>query len=69
MSRPAHMPFSAILMIVAATACFTTLDVSVKYLSQRYPAPLLVWARWGMQVLVMAAVLGPTMRWGLVRAT
>ncbi|HEV2040888.1 MAG TPA: DMT family transporter [Casimicrobiaceae bacterium] len=67
MSRPAHMPFSAILMIVAATACFTTLDVSVKYLSQRYPVPLLVWARWGMQVLVMAAVLGPTMRWGLVR--
>ncbi len=67
MQRPVHMPFSAILMIIAATACFTSLDVSVKYLSQRYPVPLLVWARWGMQVLVMTAVLGPTMRWGLVR--
>ena len=51
------MPLSAIVMIVAATACFTSLDVSVKYLSQRYPVPLLVWARWGMQVLVMAAVV------------
>jgi drug/metabolite transporter (DMT)-like permease len=67
MSRATHMPGSAILMIVAATACFTSLDVSAKYLSQRYPVPLLVWARWGMQVLVMTAVLGPTMRWGLVR--
>jgi drug/metabolite transporter (DMT)-like permease len=67
MPRSAHMPLSAILMIVAATACFTSLDVSVKYLSQRYPVPLLVWARWGMQVLVMTAVLGPTMRWGLIR--
>ena len=67
MPRPTHLPFSAILMIIAATACFTSLDVSVKYLSQRYPVPLLVWARWGMQVLVMTAVLGPTMRSGLVR--
>ena len=55
-------------MIIAAMACFTSLDVSVKYLSQRYPVPLLVWARWSMQALVMAAVLGPTMRWGLVRS-
>src|SRR5205807_4374771 len=67
MPRSAHIPFSAILMIIAAMACFTSLDVSVKYLSQRYPVPLLVWARWSMQALVMAAVLGPTMRWGLVR--
>lgn len=56
-------------MIVVATGCFTTLDVTVKYLSQRYPVPLLVWARWGMQVLVMTAVFGPRMRWGLVRST
>jgi drug/metabolite transporter (DMT)-like permease len=67
MPRSAHVPFSAILLIVAATACFTSLDVSAKYLSQRYPVPLLVWARWGMQALLMTAVLGPTMRWGLVR--
>jgi len=67
MARPAHMPLSAMLLIIAATACFTSLDVSVKYLSQHYPVPLLVWARWGMQMLVMAAVLGPTMRWGLLR--
>lgn len=69
MPRSSHMPLSAILLIVAATACFTSLDVSVKYMSQRYPVPLLVWARWGMQVLVMAAVFGPTMGWGLVRTS
>jgi drug/metabolite transporter (DMT)-like permease len=69
MQRPAHLPLSAILLIVVATGCFTSLDVTVKYLSQRYPVPLLVWARWGTQVLVMTAVLGPTMRWGLVRTT
>lgn len=69
MPRPAHLPLSAILLIVVATGCFTSLDTTVKYLSQRYPVPLLVWARWGTQVLVMTAVLGPTMRWGLVRTT
>ena len=60
MQRTTHLPLSAILMIVVATGCFTTLDVTVKYLSQRYPVPLLVWARWGMQVLVMTAVFGPS---------
>jgi drug/metabolite transporter (DMT)-like permease len=69
MQRATHLPLSAILMIVVATACFTTLDVTVKYLSERYPVPILVWARWGMQVMVMTAVLGPKLRWGLVRST
>jgi drug/metabolite transporter (DMT)-like permease len=69
MQRATHLPLSAILMIVVATACFTTLDVTVKYLSGRYPVPILVWARWGMQVMVMTAVLGPKLRWGLVRST
>jgi drug/metabolite transporter (DMT)-like permease len=69
MLRPAHLPLSAILLIVVATGCFTSLDVTVKYLSQRYPVPMLVWARWGMQALVMTAVLGPKLRWNLVRTT
>src|SRR5258708_1376041 len=41
MKSGAHMPLSAALLIVAASACFTSVDVTVKYLSQRYPVPLL----------------------------
>ncbi|MGH8850087.1 MAG: DMT family transporter [Casimicrobiaceae bacterium] len=67
MPRPAHMPLTAVVLIVAACACFTSIDVTVKYLSQRYPVPLLVWARWGVQALLMFALLAPTMRWNLVR--
>ena len=63
------MPLAAIVLIVAACACFTSIDVTVKHLSQRYPVPVLVWARWGVQALVMFALLAPTMRWSLVRTT
>jgi drug/metabolite transporter (DMT)-like permease len=62
-----RMPLAAVALIVAACACFTTSDTTVKYLSQRYPVPLLVWARWGVQALLILLVLGPKLRWGLVR--
>jgi len=65
----AHVPLSAVLLIVCASACFTTVDVSVKQLSQRYPVPLIVWARWGMQALIVLAVVGPRMRGELLRTT
>jgi drug/metabolite transporter (DMT)-like permease len=58
----AHIPLSAIALIVVASACFTTIDVSVKLLSQRYPVPLLVWARWGVQALILIAFLAPKRR-------
>ncbi len=63
----AHLPPSAILLIVVASACFSTVDVMVKHLGQRYPVPTLLWARWSVQALVLVALLGPTMRLGLVR--
>jgi drug/metabolite transporter (DMT)-like permease len=63
----AHVPLSAVLLIACASACFTAVDVSVKHLSQRYPVPLIVWARWGVQALVVLAVVGPKMRGGLLR--
>jgi drug/metabolite transporter (DMT)-like permease len=64
---PTHIPLSAVLLIVLASACFTSVDVTVKHLSQRYPVPLLVWARWGVQTLLMLAILAPRLRWNLVR--
>jgi drug/metabolite transporter (DMT)-like permease len=65
----AHVPLSAVLLIVCASACFTTVDVSVKHLSQRYPVPLIVWARWGVQTLVILGIVGPRMRTDLFRTT
>ena len=62
-----HIPLSAVLLIVIASACFTSVDVTVKHLSQRYPVPLLVWARWGVQLLLTLAIIAPRLRWNLVR--
>ena len=69
MRQHAHIPLSAIALIVVASACFSAVDVTVKHLSQRYPVPLLVWARWGVQTLVLLALMGPKMRLDLVRTT
>jgi drug/metabolite transporter (DMT)-like permease len=63
----AHVPLSAVLLIVVASACFTTVDVSVKHLSQRYPVPLIAWARWGVQALVLLALAAPRLRFALLR--
>lgn len=62
-----HLPAAAIAMIVASAGCFTAIDTIVKYLGLRYSVPLLVWARWGVPALLMVALLGPKMRWGLLR--
>jgi drug/metabolite transporter (DMT)-like permease len=69
LKSPAHVPLSAVLLIVLASACFTTVDVSVKHLSQRYPVPLIAWARWGVQALVLVAIAAPRLRFGLLRTT
>lgn len=67
MKSPTHISLSAVLLVVLASACFTSVDVTVKHLSQRYPIPLLVWARWGVQSLLILAIWGPRLRWDLVR--
>ena len=48
-------------MIVGAVACFSVGDSIAKSLTRRYPIPLLVWARWGAQVLAMLIWLAPKM--------
>jgi drug/metabolite transporter (DMT)-like permease len=66
--RPhAHVPASAIGLIVVAVLCFTLLDAIVKALSERYPVPLLVWARYAVQMLVILLWLLPKMGGGLFR--
>jgi drug/metabolite transporter (DMT)-like permease len=65
--RVAHIPLSAVLLIVGAVGCFTLLDSTVKYLAALYPVPFLVWARYAAQAAVMVLLLAPTMGTGLVR--
>jgi drug/metabolite transporter (DMT)-like permease len=61
MTRHVHVPPAAIMMIVGAVACFSIADTISKTLASRYPVPLLVWARWGAQVIAMLVWLAPSM--------
>ena len=67
MRAQAHVPLSAIGLIVGAALCFTVLDATVKALADRYPIPLLVWARYTVQLLVIFVWLLPKMGAGLFR--
>lgn len=67
MRAHAHVPLSAIGLIVGAVLCFTVLDATVKALADRYPIPLLVWARYTVQLVVIFVWLLPTMGASLFR--
>ena len=67
MRTHAHVPLSAIGLIVGAALCFTVLDATVKALADRYPIPLLVWARYTVQLLVIFVWLLPRMGASLFR--
>ena len=47
-----------ILWVVLTTLMFVGTDTIAKYLSQTYPVPQIVWARYAFHALVMAAVFG-----------
>lgn len=61
MRHHAHVPLSAILLIIGSVLCFTVLDAIVKFLTQHYSVPLLVWARYGVQAIAMVLWLAPSM--------
>lgn len=68
MTTPARAanPLRGILLLVGAVSTFSVLDTIAKYLSQTYPVPMIVWARYVFHVLFMLFVLGHSVRWGLV---
>ena len=49
-----------ILLIVAAVGVFVCMDTIAKYLTRWYPPPLIVWARYASNVLVLLAFLAAT---------
>lgn len=55
-----------IVLMLAAVLCFALLDATAKHLSQTYPVPMLVWARYTLHCLLMLLFLAPSMRWKLV---
>jgi drug/metabolite transporter (DMT)-like permease len=56
-------------LMLLATCCFGCLDTLSKYLVTYYPASSLVWVRYLLQTVVMAAIFLPRMGMRLVRTT
>jgi drug/metabolite transporter (DMT)-like permease len=65
--RRGHVPTAAIALITSAVLCFTIGDAITKFTTQRYPVPMLVFARYVVQFVAMLAWLGPRMRFRLLR--
>jgi drug/metabolite transporter (DMT)-like permease len=55
------------MLVLGATLCFSVLDSLFKYLSARYPVPLLVWVRWTVQALLIMGFLVPKSGLALIR--
>lgn len=65
MSAESH-PLRGMLSMLAAVFCFALLDATAKHLSQTYPVPMLVWARYTLHCLLMVIFLAPSLRWKLI---
>ena len=64
-----HVPPSAILLIASSVLCFAILDAVVKYLTQRHSVPVLVCARYAVQMLALMIWLLPRMGASFVRTS
>ena len=69
MDTPYPHAARGILLMVLATCCFACLDTLSKSMVPYYPASTLVWLRYVLQTLVMAAIFLPRMGSRLVRTT
>ena len=63
---PEARPFIGILLMLGAGLCFAALDATSKHLTQTFPVPMLVWARYTVHLLLMLVFLGPSMRAKLI---
>ena len=55
------------MLMICAVSLFGVMDAGAKYLAERYPVPLVVWARFFFNVLIMLVFLGPVYGRRLVR--
>ncbi|THF62735.1 DMT family transporter [Pseudothauera rhizosphaerae] len=65
---PASAPATlrSIATLLGALFLFVLLDATAKHLSRTYPVPMLVWGRYLVHFVLMAALLGPSMGGRLV---
>nr|WP_269745094.1 DMT family transporter [Methyloversatilis thermotolerans] len=56
-----RQPLVGVALMLAALFCFAVLDTTGKFLSQRYPVGVLVWARYLVPAIVLGTVLAPRM--------
>lgn len=54
--------YRGILLILLALLFLAAHDATAKYLAQRFPLPLLVWARFALHCLLMLVFFGPSRR-------
>ena len=66
MNRSARI-LSGIAFVIAAVACFATLDTTTKYVSLSVPVLMALWFRYAFQAVVTAAVVLPTRGWKVLR--
>ena len=59
-------PFIGILLMLGAGLCFAALDATSKHLTQTFPVPMLVWARYTVHLVLMLIFLAPSMRTKLI---
>ncbi|WP_300722016.1 DMT family transporter [Pseudomonas sp.] len=63
-----NQPLKGILLIVTATALFSSHDALSKYLSGLYPVVMVVWARYLVHTLLMAGIFLPQAGLGVLRS-
>ncbi|MGB7991504.1 MAG: DMT family transporter [Candidatus Methylophosphatis roskildensis] len=63
---PTHHPLRGIVLLLIALLAFASFDATAKFLSTRYPVPMLVWARYTLPCLLLALWFGPRQGRGLV---
>lgn len=54
-TMPPQQPLRGIALTLCALLAFAAFDATAKYLSTRFPVPMLVWARYTLPCIVMAA--------------
>jgi drug/metabolite transporter (DMT)-like permease len=63
---PAPRPLLGIGLLLIALLAFASFDATAKFLSTRYPVPMLVWVRYSLPCLLLAVWFGPRQRGALI---
>ncbi|MDD2464343.1 MAG: DMT family transporter [Desulfobulbus sp.] len=64
-----YRPFLGVLLVMAATLFFATMDSTTKYLTMRYNVPMVMAIRYLVHCLLMVVVFAPSQGRQLVRTT